>query len=350
MKIKKIGLLILIIILATQMTGCSSIKKFLRHPFSFWKDHPEDQTLIIPDIGEGDTVAMAALSDTVPVTIGPVAAAAEDTSVMPEPEPEPEPEPVPEPEPEPEPEPAPAPTPAPTPTPAPSPPRTTAFRHVDNQAFRVGEKLYYDIKYLGMTAGQFTTEVTEVTNWHNRPCYRIVSEARSAGAVEWMYRMRDRLVSYIDQTGLFSWRYEKHIDESNEEKTEIFEFDQINHTISKNNGPAENISAYCQDVLSALYYVRAQPLNVGDRFVIPVYDGRKLYDLDVRVAKREVIDVGGGQFPALMVTPLLKFQGVFRQRGQLHIWVTDDVRHIPLLMKSQIVVGSFTAVLTKVEM
>ncbi len=355
--LKKTVLILLVLALALQLGGCSAIAKFFRHPFSFWQDHPEDEIhLVIPDDLTDTATVLPAAEDTGVVVAGPAAAAADsaaqavavDTATaavvaaaetQPAPAAETRPVAVARP----------APTPArPAPVPA-RPAQTTSFRTVNNNnAFRAGERLTYAVSYLGITAGHFTMTVNE-TNYNGRPCYQIVSEARTASGIEWMYRMRDRLVSYIDRAGLFSWRYEKHIDESSERKTEIFEFDQRAHRLKKPDGSFEDIPAYTQDVLSAMYYVRAQNLQVGSTFTIPCYDGRKLYDMVVRVLKLEVITVSGTQMPCLLVTPLLKFQGAFRSRGQINMWVTNDHRHIPVKLESRIAVGAFTAELTKVE-
>jgi len=40
------------------------------------------------------------------------------------------------------------------------------------------------------------------------------------------------------------------------------------------------------------------------------------------------------------VEPMLKSSGIFRQKGKLTIWLTDDEYKIPILMKSKILVGS----------
>lgn len=359
--LKRTVLILLVLALALQLGGCSAIAKFFRHPFSFWQDHPEDEEhLVIPD-DLTDTGALAPLTEDTGVVVAGPAAAAADSAALAAAETGTETEAATAAAP-----PAAAaetrPAAAARPTannrpgttaarPAPAPARpapTTSFRTVNHTAFRAGERLTYAVSYLGITAGHFTMQVNE-TNYNGRPCYQVVSEARSASGIEWMYRMRDRLVSYIDRAGLFSWRYEKHIDESSDRKTEIFEFDQRAHRLKKPDGGTEDIPAYCQDVLSAMYYVRAQNLQVGSTFTIPCYDGRKLYDMVVRVLKLEVITVSGTQMPCLLVTPLLKFQGAFRSRGQINMWVTNDHRHIPVKLESRIAVGAFTAELTRVE-
>jgi len=43
---------------------------------------------------------------------------------------------------------------------------------------------------------------------------------------------------------------------------------------------------------------------------------------------------------------LLKTVGVFKHKGKLKVWLTDDRLKMPVLMKSKILVGSITAELT----
>ncbi len=42
---------------------------------------------------------------------------------------------------------------------------------------------------------------------------------------------------------------------------------------------------------------------------------------------------------------MLKSEGVFDRTGDMLIWLTDDERRIPILMKSKVKIGSITATL-----
>jgi hypothetical protein len=41
-----------------------------------------------------------------------------------------------------------------------------------------------------------------------------------------------------------------------------------------------------------------------------------------------------------VVVPELKHEGVFQQKGEVRIWLTDDQRHIPVKIRSKIAIGS----------
>ena len=51
----------------------------------------------------------------------------------------------------------------------------------------------------------------------------------------------------------------------------------------------------------------------------------------------------------ISLEPILKEEGVFKQKGSLRIWLTDDERKIPVQMKSKVLVGHITAELTKIK-
>ncbi len=50
-----------------------------------------------------------------------------------------------------------------------------------------------------------------------------------------------------------------------------------------------------------------------------------------------------------MVEPLLKAGGIFKNKGRLVIWLTDDARRLPVLMKSKVAIGSVKVVLQEVK-
>jgi hypothetical protein len=47
------------------------------------------------------------------------------------------------------------------------------------------------------------------------------------------------------------------------------------------------------------------------------------------------------------VEPILKAGGIFKNSGRLVIWVTDDERRMPVLMKSKVAIGSISVVLVE---
>lgn len=72
----------------------------------------------------------------------------------------------------------------------------------------------------------------------------------------------------------------------------------------------------------------------------------------VRVQKREKVRVSGKVYDAFLLVPELTHAGgVFEKSpgARIRIWVTADHRHLPLMIKSKVIVGSFRAELVEAE-
>ena len=216
---------------------------------------------------------------------------------------------------------------------------TFLFRTVENNSFFIGEYLIFEIAYGPIKAGTAIMSIPD-TQWvHGRPCYHIVTKAKSNEFFDVFYRVRDRVESWVDMKGLFTWRFEKHLREGKYKADRYERFDQINHVVytKKDTIP---VPPFIQDILTSFYYARTVSLDVGKHFNIENFGDGKVYPLKVLVLKKERIKVPAGKFDCIVIEPVLKGEGLFKQEGQLKIWLTDDERRIPVLMKSKIVVGS----------
>jgi hypothetical protein len=105
---------------------------------------------------------------------------------------------------------------------------------------------------------------------------------------------------------------------------------------------AGEIPPYVQDPLSALYYVRAMDLEVGKEYELAANSGGKNWTMKVIVKAAENVDLPQGTFHCLRLEPVLTGEGIFKSKGKLEVWVTDDERKIPVRMQSEVAVGSFT--------
>jgi hypothetical protein len=230
---------------------------------------------------------------------------------------------------------------------APPPPKPL-FRSLPNRAFGVGESLVFDIAFKFVRAGTATMSIPD-TQWvEGRPCYRIVSTTESSGFFSTFYRVRDKVESLMDIDGLFSRRFEKHIREGGYKSDRLMVFDVLNNRVFYKRDTVA-IPLYAQDILAAFYFTRTLDLEVGKPVDLDHCGDGKVYPLRVLVHGREKVKVPAGEFSCLIIEPVLKGEGLFQQKGRLRIWVTDDNRKLPVLMKSEILVGSIDVRLKKIQ-
>ncbi|MCP4684252.1 MAG: DUF3108 domain-containing protein [bacterium] len=222
-------------------------------------------------------------------------------------------------------------------------------RFVDNVAFGVGEKLTFDIKYGFITAGTATMEVLRLIEFENRPCYQIVTRAVSNDFFSSVFRVEDRVESVMDATGLYSWRFEKRLREGNYRSERMYTFDQRNNQVVYREDTID-IAPFVQDALSSLYYIRTQSLEVGQSVFVENFVDGKSFSMEVKVVERERVSIDAGSFDCIVVEPLTQSAGVFKHKGRLKVWLTDDALRMPVLMKSKVIVGSIVAELVDYEL
>ena len=100
------------------------------------------------------------------------------------------------------------------------------FRKVENNAFKVGEKLTFDVKYGFVTAGIATFNIPRNKRISGRNAYHITFEVNTVPSFDWIFKVLDRYETYLDVEGLFPWRFEQHIREGSYSRDFSAFFDQ----------------------------------------------------------------------------------------------------------------------------
>ena len=221
--------------------------------------------------------------------------------------------------------------------------------YVENVAFGVNEKFSFDINYGFVNAGTANMEVVRLIDYKKRPCYQIVTTANSNSFFSTFYKVEDKIESIVDAIGIFSWRFEKKLKEGSYRSDRMYEFDQKNNKVFYNEDTLV-VPSQVQDAISVLYYIRTQDLKVGETIRVDNFTDGKLYPLEVDILKKETITVKAGTFDCIVVEPLQKGVGVFKNEGKLKVWLTDDRLKMPVQMKSKVIVGSITAELTDFQL
>ncbi len=206
--------------------------------------------------------------------------------------------------------------------------------------FGPGEKLVFDITYGPISAGEAILEIKDLVVFHGRTCYKIQSQANSNRFFSSIYKVRDRVVSYIDTEDLYSRYFYKRLREGDFRRTVEIIFDHPDSLAHYANGEQYPIVPGVQDVLSAFYYVRNLQLVPGESYDVPAHTSRKTYNLKVLVHGREVVKTDAGKFNCFVVEPVLQGEGLFKHEGKLTIYISDDKNRIPVMIKTKVPVGS----------
>jgi hypothetical protein len=235
--------------------------------------------------------------------------------------------------------------------------------------FREPEQLVYDVTWMGIKAGQATLVMQGVMDFQGQRAAHLVTTAQSTPFISTFYRVNDRSVSYLALDPLRALRFEKHLREGRYRHDSWTDFDHQGKMatfryldfspVPKGISRLEDAERYGKyvtqefpltpdslDEFSVLYYVRTLSLQVGKIQYAKVFASKKNWQLEVRVLGRETLETIFGPRETLVVEPLLQFEGVFQQKGKMTVWLTDDAERIPVMMKSQVKIGSFVSTLT----
>jgi hypothetical protein len=213
-------------------------------------------------------------------------------------------------------------------------------------AIRVGERLTFSVRYGFIRAGVASLEIAGIEEIDDRPCYHVISRAKSNSFFDRVFKVRDTVESWMDADFLFSRRFRKKLREGGYRNETIVQMDQENRLAVYQDGRIFEFAAGAHDPLSAFYYVRTLELEPGKQIWLESHADRKNYPLEVTVHRREEVDTPAGKFQCLVLEPTLRTPGLFKHEGKLTIWLTDDERKMPVLMKSKVAIGSITVILT----
>ncbi len=228
-------------------------------------------------------------------------------------------------------------------------------RKVENNCFEVGEKLkykvYYDSFITGkVNAGTVTLEVKHTNRRFNkREVYHIVGIGKSNPAFDTFFKVRDRFESFMDKEALVSHHFIRETKEGGYVMEDDVYFDHENG-LAKSSRTTKTIEPNIQDIISAVFYARTFDFTnakEGQNFQVDFHLDDSVYVSVVQFTGRELVETDLGVFRCLAFKPMVVTGEVFSNPYPMKLWVTDDENKLPVLGKSEVVVGSVKMELIK---
>ncbi len=218
--------------------------------------------------------------------------------------------------------------------------------------FRAGEKLRYKLTWMGIPVGHAIFEVDGAAKFARKPVWKFSMKAWTNSFADRIYKVRDELHSWATPKMKRSVHHTKKAREGSYHRDIVVTFDWrkrlATYRNSKRTFKPRKIFATTYDPLALLYGFRCRKWDKPGTLKMSVSDGLKTIRADVRVLGREEVEIGGELIDSWKVMPELKdVGGIFkRSKGAtMEVWVSTDRRHIPLRLRSKVIVGSFTATL-----
>jgi Protein of unknown function (DUF3108) len=207
--------------------------------------------------------------------------------------------------------------------------------------FAVGETLTYSAKLGLLTLGQGTLQVAAIDSLRGRETFRF--RFRLTGKTVF-YSMDDVLESWVSTESFESHRFVQDFNENDKPKHRTYEifpdsgfFREVGRdtTYATPDDPLDDAAFF--------YFVRITPLEVGKTYSFDRYFRKNKNPVTIQVVKREKMELPDGtEVPCLVLHPVIDTKGMFSKRSDTRLWLTDDVRRLPVQIRSKFNFGTVT--------
>lgn len=111
-----------------------------------------------------------------------------------------------------------------------------------------------------------------------------------------------------------------------------------------------DFSGQLQDVLSAIYFIRTQPLQVGKTLEVFIGESGRVYRVPIQVVEKKKIKTVLGRVNVVRIEPDLFGPDnlIDDEKGQFTLWITDDNKRIPVSARIKTDYGTFDIKLKRV--
>ena len=211
------------------------------------------------------------------------------------------------------------------------------------------EKLSYSLYWLGIHVGN-----AELDAEGSSDKLVIKSQVHSTPVISAFYKVDDHSESMIINGAPVNFRIKQREGKYRSDKETVFDPEKKHVTFfnyikgTKDEYPIQ--SAELWDLISGFYYLRTQPFTVGKTIYIDIFDSDKFFQAEVIVIGKEQIKFSETQIlDTVKVKPVLKSEGLFQNKGDILIWLTDDDNKTPVKVETKVPLGKVTAILKSLE-
>lgn len=212
-----------------------------------------------------------------------------------------------------------------------------------------GEKLTYSLYWLGIHVGNAELEAVDRAGMVIIKC-----RVHSTPVISAFYRVDDHSESMVANGVPVHFRIKQQEGKYRSDKETIFDPDNKHVTFfnyikgTKDDYPIQSGGLW--DLISGFYYLRTQPFEVGKTININIFDSNKFFQAEVNVIGKEQVKFSETKvLGTVKVKPVIKSEGLFQNRGDIMIWLTDDDNKIPVKVETKAPIGKVVAILKSLE-
>lgn len=217
-------------------------------------------------------------------------------------------------------------------------------------AFSPGEALDYQLDALGARAGKMTMRVLPKRD----DVLPIEVHAETNTFFSKVRRVNGTAISSLHPKTLRSVRYHEDSTENDLHRVADVSFrkDKTAKVMSSINDKASQFELQwgndVTDVAGAMYLLRQMEWKVGQTVCIDVYGIRRIWRVWGTVLPREHVSLPVGEFEAWHLAGEAARVDLPDARREIHVWISDDARRLPLAALGMIDLGAVRATLVNI--
>lgn len=216
-------------------------------------------------------------------------------------------------------------------------------------AFAPGEELEFDLDAMGANAGKMTLSVQKKRDGS----LPVQVKVQTNSFFSKVRRVNATAMSYMHPKTLRPSRYTEEATENEQHRTVDVAFNSKDRKVRVDyvlkGKPGRNDFTYeneAMDVAGAVYMMRQLPLKEGMNMCFDVYGVRRMWRMTGTVVKREHVSLPIGEFDAWHLSGTAVRLDRPAVKREVHVWISDDERRLPLAAVGSIDLGAVRATLT----
>jgi len=217
-----------------------------------------------------------------------------------------------------------------------------------NNPFKVGELLKYSAEWNGIKVGNAELFLSGTELFNDIETYQITFTTRTNGLANTLFPIRDRVDVWIDKKELFTHRIKKDINQSTyKEKIDVsFNYDELK---ALSNEKSVDIDFKARGPYSMFYFLRTIDLIPEKIMSFSSYEGKRIVNYNLKMTGTEIVDSGLGKFSCKVIKPFSEGKELFKNKGDMRIWISETKERLPIKIQIKIQYGSMTLTLDEIN-
>ena len=208
--------------------------------------------------------------------------------------------------------------------------------------------LKYSAEWNGIKVGNAELFLSGTELFNDIETYQITFTTRTNGLANTLFPIRDRVDVWIDKKELFTHRIKKDINQSTyKEKIDVsFNYDELK---ALSDDKSVDIDFKARGPYSMFYFLRTIDLIPEKIMSFSSYEGKRIVSYNLKMTGTEIVDSGLGKFSCKVIKPFSEGKELFKNKGDMRIWISETKERLPIKIQIKIQYGSMTLTLDEIN-